>query len=121
MVEKPGGDTMNSMTYKGYFAKINFDERDNIFWGKVLGVKDSITFEGETVTELKEDFQNAIDHYLVICEQEGIAPDKPYSGKLTLRLPPQTHAEIAQAAAQKGTSLNKWVADTLHRAVETSA
>ena len=121
MVDKFGGQTMNSMTYKGYFAKINFDDRDNIFWGKVIGVKDSITFEGETVTELKEDFHNAIDHYLTICEQENVTPDKPYSGKLTLRLPPQTHAEIAQAAAQKGTSLNKWVTDTLTQAVTTSA
>jgi len=112
---------MNSMTYKGYFAKINFDDRDNIFWGKVIGIKDNITFEGETVTELKKDFHNAIDHYLAICEQENITPDKPYSGKLTLRLPPQTHAEIAMAAAQKGTSLNKWVTDTLTQAVQTSA
>ena len=50
---------MNSMTYKGYFAKINFDERDSLFWGKVIGTNDSITFEGETVTQLTEDFHNA--------------------------------------------------------------
>ncbi|MFO7883321.1 MAG: toxin-antitoxin system HicB family antitoxin [Desulfobacteraceae bacterium] len=56
-----------------------------------------------------------------MCEQENVKPDKPYSGKLTLRLPPQTHAEIAQVAAQKGTSLNKWVTETLAQAVKTSA
>ncbi len=110
---------MNSMTYKGYFAKINFDERDNIFWGKVIGIKDSITFEGETVKQLTEDFSNAIDHYLVDCKQEGRTPEKPYSGKLTLRMPPSIHAEIASAAAHAGKSLNKWVTDTLDNAVHS--
>ncbi len=110
---------MNSMTYKGYFAKINFDERDNIFWGKVIGINDSITFEGETVKQLTEDFHNAIDHYLVDCEQEGRTPEKPYSGKLTLRMPPSIHAKIASAAAHTGKSLNKWVTDTLDQAIHS--
>ena len=110
---------MNSMTYKGYFAKINFDERDNIFWGKVIGIKDSITFEGETVKQLTEDFYNAIDHYLLDCKQEGRTPEKPYSGKLTLRMSPSIHAEIASAAAHSGKSLNKWVTDTLDNAVHS--
>jgi len=52
---------MNIMTHKGYSAKINFDGRDNIFWGKVVGIKDSITFEGETVDQLIEDFHNAVE------------------------------------------------------------
>ena len=110
---------MNSMTYKGYFAKINFDERDGIFWGKVVGIKDSITFEGETVAQLTEDFHSAINHYLADCKQEGRTPDKPYSGKLTLRVSPGIHAEIAAAAAHAGKSLNKWVADTLNQVVHS--
>jgi len=110
---------MNSMTYKGYFAKINFDERDGIFWGKVIGIKDSITFEGETVAQLTEDFHSAINHYLADCKQEGSTPDKPYSGKLTLRVSPGIHAEIAAAAAHAGKSLNKWVADTLNQVVHS--
>ena len=108
---------MNNMTYKGYLAKISFDDRDNIFWGKVVGIKDSITFEGESVSELIEDFHNAIDHYLADCKQQGCTPAKPYSGKLTLRISPAIHAEIAAAAAHTGKSLNKWVADTLGQAV----
>jgi len=110
---------MNSMTYKGYFAKISFDERDNIFWGKVVGINDSITFEGETVRQLTEDFHNGIDHYLADCKKEGRIPDKPYSGKLTLRIPSSTHAEIASAAAHAGKSLNKWVGDTLDQAIHS--
>jgi len=119
MVDRLGGNTMNSMTYKGYFAKVNFDERDNIFWGKVVGIKDSISFEGETVSQLAEDFHNAIDHYLADCKKQGRTPAKPYSGKLTLRISPDTHAEVAAAAAHTGKSLNKWVADTLDEIVHS--
>jgi len=119
MVNRLGGKAMNSMTYKGYFAKINFDERDSLFWGKVIGINDSITFEGETVSQLTEDFHNAIDHYLADCKKERRTPDKPHSGKLTLRISPGIHAEIATAAANAGKSLNKWVADTLDQIVHS--
>ncbi|MDU9050251.1 MAG: type II toxin-antitoxin system HicB family antitoxin [Candidatus Electrothrix sp. Rat3] len=112
---------MNIMTYKGYSAKINFDGRDNIFWGKVIGIKDSITFEGETVVQLTEDFYSAVDHYLADCKKEERTPDKPYSGKLTLRIAPSVHAELSAAAAHAGKSLNKWVADTLEQAVHSSS
>jgi len=110
---------MNSMTYKGYFAKINFDERDSIFWGKVIGIQESITFEGETVAQLTADFHNAINHYLADCKEQGRTPAKPYSGKLTLRISPDIHAEIAAAAAHAGKSLNKWVTDTLDQVVHS--
>ncbi|VEN74939.1 Toxin-antitoxin system HicB family antitoxin [Candidatus Desulfarcum epimagneticum] len=116
MVDRFGSEAMNSMTYKGYLAKINFDERDGVFWGKALGIKDSVTFEGETVAQLAEDFHNAIDHYLDDCKKQGRLPEKPYSGRLTLRLSPGAHAKIAAAAVHEGKSLNKWVADTLAQA-----
>ncbi|MCI5219036.1 MAG: type II toxin-antitoxin system HicB family antitoxin [Candidatus Electrothrix sp. LOE2] len=70
------------MIYKGYSAKINFDGRDNIFRGKVIGIKDSITFEGETVDKLVEDFHNAVDHYLADCKEEGCTPHQMYSSLL---------------------------------------
>ena len=79
---------MNTMNYKGYTAKIEFDPRDNIFWGKVLGIRDSITFEGSTVEELAADFHNAIEFYQSDCAASGRTPQKPVSGKLLLRVPP---------------------------------
>ncbi len=104
---------MNRMTYKGYSAKINFDERDGLFWGKVMGIKESITFQGDTVAQLTEDFHKAIDHYLADCANQGRTPDKPFSGKLTLRISPEIHAQIAAAAARSGKSLNRWVSEAL--------
>ena len=78
---------MNVMNYKGYTAKIEFDPRDNIFWGKVLAIRDSITFEGSTVAELTADFHNAVDFYLADCTARGRSPQKPVSDKLLLRVP----------------------------------
>ena len=104
------------MNYKGYIAKINFDERDNILWGKVLGLKDSITFEGETVTKLITDFHNAIDHYLADCKQKGHKPNEPYSDHLMLKIGSEIHMASAIAAEAEGKNLNQWATEILDKA-----
>ena len=109
----------NTISFKGFRARIEFDSDDNIFYGRVLGVKDIIGFHGETVTELITDFHNAVNHYLDVCQQRGEKPQKTYSGKLTLRISPDIHADIAVAAAHTGKSINKWVEETLEHAVQT--
>ena len=106
----------NAMTYKGYTARIEFDARDRIFFGRLAGIRDIITFHGETVDELEAAFKEAVDDYLATCAKLGDKPNKPYSGKLTLRVPPNVHAVIATAAETSGKSLNKWVADILDQA-----
>jgi predicted HicB family RNase H-like nuclease len=108
------------MRYNSYTARVEFDERDNIFWGKVLGINDSITFEGETVAQLTEDFHNAIDFYLADCAALGKSPDKPASGKLLLRVPPEIHAAALIKAQAAGKSLNQWASEVLGVAVEHS-
>jgi len=104
---------MNKMTYKGYTARIEFDERDNIFVGRVLGVKAIIGFHGETVDELRADFEAAIDFMIEDCKARGEMPKKPASGKLMLRLPPEVHAAALVAAQASGKSLNQWAAEVL--------
>jgi predicted HicB family RNase H-like nuclease len=106
----------NTMTYKGYTARVGFDADEGLFVGRVLGVKDIIGFHGETVTELTADFHHAIDHYLAVCAKRGEKPEKPYSGKIMLRVPPDVHAAAALAAEAAGESLNQWATDTLRRA-----
>lgn len=110
---------MNTMTYKGYTARIEFDDRDNIFWGKVLGIVDTITFEGETVAQLTDDFHNAIDFYLEDCAKTGRSPEKPSSGRLMLRVPPEVHSAALVAAQSAGMSLNQWATDVLKKASHT--
>lgn len=69
------------MTYQGYTARIAYDERDNIFVGRILGTRGIISFHGETVAELKAGFELAVKDYLADCKREGVHPEQPASGK----------------------------------------
>jgi predicted HicB family RNase H-like nuclease len=108
---------MNTMSYKGYTARVEFDERDNIFVGRVLGIRNMISFHGETVTELRHEFEAAVDDYLRDCKQQGLKPEKPASGKLLLRVPPEVHGAALVAAQAAGKSLNQWATELLQEAV----
>lgn len=108
---------MNTMTHQGYTARIAFDERDNIFVGRILGLRQMISFHGETVAQLRRAFAAAVKDYLLDCEEQGISPEKPASGKLLLRVPPEVHSRALLAAQAKGKSLNQWAAEALQRAV----
>lgn len=107
---------MNTMKHKGYTARIEFDERDEIFVGRVLGLRAIIGFHGETVEELRSAFETAVDEFLLDCQEEGIEPEKPVSGKLLLRVPPEVHRAALVAAQARGKSLNQWATDVLEKA-----
>ncbi len=106
----------NVMTYKGYKARIEFDPRDDIFAGKIVGTADSITFHGATVKELRADFQAAVDHYIADCEATGRTPLKAASGKMMLRVSPEVHAKALATAKTLGKSLNQWAEEVLEKA-----
>lgn len=110
---------MNTMTYKGYTARIDFDERDGIFVGRILGLRAIISFHGETVSELRREFQAAIDDFLLDCEEQGITPEKPASGKIMLRVPPEVHGAALVAAQASGKSLNQWATEVLQQAAHS--
>lgn len=107
---------MNTMSYKGYTARVDFDERDSIFVGRVLGLRDIISFEGSTVAKLRAEFEAAINDFLHDCAERGIAPEKPASGKIMLRVPPEIHAAATVAAQASGKSLNQWATEALRDA-----
>ena len=110
---------MNSMSYKGYTARIEFDERDDIFVGRMLGVRDIISFQGASVAELRTEFHLAVDDYLADCAEQGISPDKPASGKIMLRILPEVHAAATIAAQAAGKSLNQWADEVFERAAHS--
>jgi predicted HicB family RNase H-like nuclease len=111
---------MNTMSHKGYTARVEYDERDNIFIGRILGIRSIISFHGETVKQLRTEFERAIKEYLADCKKEGIAPEKPASGKLLLRVPPDVHGRALVAAQASGKSLNQWATEVLQHAVQGS-
>ncbi len=106
------------MEYKGYFAKVEFDDDANIFHGEIFNLRDVITFEGETVSELKQAFKDSVDDYLDYCAERGEKPEKPYSGKFVVRVEPELHKNITIEARKMGKSLNVWVKDALSKALK---
>jgi len=110
---------MKTMKHKGYSARIEYSDEDSCFVGHIAGIRDVIGFHGESVSELKAAFEEAVNDYLETCKKVGKQPQKPYSGKLMLRIPPKVHAAVAQAAEVSGKSINQWVADLLDQAVHS--
>ncbi len=108
---------MNTLSYKSYTAKIEFDPDDNLLFGNIIGIRDTVGFHGETVNELKDAFHEAVDFYLESCQKAGREPNKSFSGKFVIRVDSSLHNDIAVAAVNSGKSLNKWVADTLEQVV----
>jgi len=107
---------MNTMTYKNFSARIEFDGEDGIFFGFIAGISDRISFHADNVTGLTSAFHEAVDDYIDACARVGKEPQKPYSGKLMLRISPVTHANVAKAAELSGKSITKWAEDALYKA-----
>jgi predicted HicB family RNase H-like nuclease len=105
------------MNFQRYTARVEYDERDDIFVGRVLGLRSIISFHGRTVTELRREFASAIKDYLAGCAEQGISPEKPASGKLLIRVPPEVHSRALIKAQASGKSLNQWAMEALEQAV----
>ena len=109
---------MNTMTHKGYAAQIEYSDDDQCFVGHIAGIKDVVGFHGESVSELRAAFEEAVDDYLETCAKLNRSPQRPYSGKLMLRIPPEIHAAVAVAAEVSGKSINQWAAEKFADAVQ---
>ena len=107
---------MKPMTYKRYSARIEYSDEDECFVGRVAGIRDIITFHGESVEEIRQAFKESIDFYLETCAKRGETPNKVYSGKMFLRVPPEVHAAVAIAAETSGKSVNQWALETFEKA-----
>jgi len=107
---------MNVMTYRGYAARIEYSDEDQLLIGHVAGIRDVIGFHGESISELRRAFEEAVDDYIDTCEKLGREPQKAYSGKLSLRLEPALHASVAAKAELAEKSINQWVSDILSQA-----
>lgn len=112
---------MSTMTFKGYSARIEYDDDDGIFFGRIAGINDVIGFHADTVDDLRAAFHAAVEDYIEACARFGKEPEKAYSGKVMLRLPPELHSRIALAAELSGKSLNQWGEEVLEQAAGGSS
>lgn len=104
------------LEYRGYRGHAEFDDEAGVFHGEVLDTRDVITFQGTSVQELEEAFRESIEDYLEFCRERDEEPDRPFSGRLMLRLPPDLHRRIHVEAKRAGQSINQWIADRLEHA-----
>lgn len=105
------------MTYRGYHARVEYDDEDGIFFGRIAGIRDGVGFHAENVDELRSAFREAVDDYFETCAKVGKEPQKSYSGQVMFRIDAEVHRKAAIAAELSGKSLNQWAADVLSKAV----
>ena len=99
----------NTMEYKGYIGSVEFSEADGVFFGKVMGIRALISYEGTTAKELIDDFHGSVDDYLALCEENGIEPEKAYKGSFNVRVSPDLHRQAVAYAAAHQMTLNSFV------------
>jgi predicted HicB family RNase H-like nuclease len=111
----------NTMQYKGYAAIVRYSAVDECLVVHIAGINDIVGFHGDSVEEMRKAFEEAVDFYLDSCAKMGHEPNKPYSGRVTLRLPPELHAKLAVQAETEGSSLNNWMVTALNKVIEQHA
>ena len=107
----------NTIEYKGYLGSVEFSEEDGLFYGKVMGIRSLISYEGETAKELLEDFHGAVDGYLEACAADGRQPEVAYKGSFNVRISPELHKRLVVYATAHQMSLNSYIEETLKNSV----
>ena len=110
----------NTLEYKGYIGSVEFSEADGLFFGKVMGIRAMISYEGENAKDLVADFHGAVDDYLALCDAEAIEPEKAYKGSFNVRISPELHKQAVITAMSHQVSLNSFVEASIERAVLAS-
>ena len=103
----------NLLSYKNYNWTVEYSKEDKCLFGKVIGIKSLLSYEGDSVQELEEDFQDVIDRYLEDCKERNIEPEQPYKGTFNVRISPELHRNIAVYAIEHGKSLNAVVEEAI--------
>ncbi|WP_066811218.1 type II toxin-antitoxin system HicB family antitoxin [Frigidibacter mobilis] len=106
----------NVMTYNGYSARIEYDDEDQILFGRIAAIQDVVGFHADSVEDLRAAFHEAFDDYVQTCAAVGKEPQKPFSGKVMFRVAPEVHRRAAIRAEMEGKSLNQWAEEVLDRA-----
>lgn len=110
----------NQIKYKEFIGSVNFSMEDEVFYGKIEGINDLVTFEGDNVTDLKSAFEEAVDDYIDICQTVGKDPLKSFKGSFNVRLSADMHAQLYRQALIEGKTLNQYIKDILSQKLETT-
>lgn len=108
------------MKYKGFIGSVHFAAEDRVFYGKVEGVDDLITFEGSDVDELEKGFKYMVDEHIKDCHKNNTPVEKSYKGNLNIRLSPELHKKAAYNASIRGLSLNQYINNAIRKEIASS-
>lgn len=97
---------MTMLKYKGYAGVIDVDTEAGVIHGTVVGIRDVVTFEAESPKQIESEFRDSVDEYLAFCQEKGKEPDKPYSGRLVLRMPVEVHRKLDAVSRAQHSSIN---------------
>ena len=111
----------NTMEYKGYVGSVEFSEEDGVFFGKVMGIRALISYEGTNAKELVDDFHGAVDDYLLLCKEQGIEAEKAYKGSFNIRISPELHKQAVVCAVSQQISLNRLVENAFQNYVTANS
>ena len=102
-----------TLQYKGYDGSVLYSAEDRLLHGRILGIRDMVSFEGADVKSLEKNFKAAVDEYLAFCEAEGKTPDMPFKGSFNVRIPQDLHQRAALYAEEHDLKLNAVVQQAL--------
>ena len=105
------------LKYKDYVGSVEYSEESAVFHGRVMGIKPFLAYEGDSVSTITEDFHNAVDEYLELCEERGVQPEKPFKGSFNVRIDSELHRKAALIASSCGMSLNALVENAIQQTV----
>lgn len=105
------------MVYKDYIGSVHYSTEDEVFFGKIEGINDSISFEGSSVAELKAAYEEAVEDYIELCQLNGKEPEKTYKGSFNIRIRPELHKQAVQLALIEGKSLNQFIEDAIEERI----
>ena len=109
------------MNHKGYWGSVHFNDEDDVFYGRIEFIRALVSYEGTDVGSLRQAFQEAVDEYLRTCEEQHRRPEKPFKGSFNIRISPQLHQRIAAHAANKGMTINRYIAEILEKHAANAA
>ena len=109
---------MDIIESNGFIGSVHYSDEDQVFYGKIEGVNDLVTFEGTSVKELKEAFKEAVEDYIELCEELEKDPHKSFKGSLNIRIKPELHRKAFQTAKVSNITLNQLISKAIEREVE---
>jgi len=104
---------IDRIKYKDFIGSVHFSAEDEIFFGKIEGVNDLVTFEGASVKQLKKAFKEAVEDYLELCKEAGKEIFKSFKGSFNVRINPELHSQAFEKALMEGKSLNQFVQEAI--------